>query len=109
MEKYLPSVNNRLDELIQITITERKQKGLGVLFLDFSEKDKLDCRYAGLSEEHFPQIVRDTYSDRMFSAPNSVIFFLIYDGTNELLYEVDLDKESDYHERENQTLEQVSE
>ena len=69
-------------------------------FLDFSEKEKLDCRYVGVSEEHFPSIVRERYSERMMKVPSSIIFFLIYDGTDELLYEVDLDKNSNFHEIE---------
>ena len=31
MEKYLPFVNNRIDDLVKITITERKQKGIGCI------------------------------------------------------------------------------
>ena len=100
MEKYINVVNNKIDDLVKITITERKQKGIGILFLDFSEKEKLDCRYVGVSEEHFPSIVRERYSERMMKVPSSIIFFLIYDGTDELLYEVDLDKNSNFHEIE---------
>lgn len=100
MEKYINVVNNKIDDLVKITITERKQKGIGILFLDFSEKEKLDCRYVGVSEEHFPSIVKERYSERMMKVPSSIIFFLIYDGTDELLYEVDLDKNSNFHEIE---------
>ena len=101
MDKYIHIVNNRLDDLIKITIENRNQqnKGLGITFLDFSESNNLDCRYVGLSDERFPDIVRQTYYDRMISVPNSVIFFLIYDGVDELLYEVDLDKNSTYYDK----------
>lgn len=109
MEKYLPFVNNRIDDLVKITITERKQKGIGVLFLDFCEKDKFDCRYVGLSEEHFPEIVRERYGERIQNIPNSIIFFLIYDGSDELLYEVDLDKNSQYHQIEQKNLNAITE
>ena len=108
MEKYLPFVNNRIDDLVKITISERKQKGIGVLFLDFCEKEKFDCRYVGLSEEHFPQIVRERYAERMQKVPNSIIFFLIYDETNELLYEVDLDNNSNYHQIEQNNLNAIT-
>ena len=100
MENYINIVNNRIDDLVKITISERKQKGLGILFLDFEDKEKLDCRYVGLTEEVFPDIVRQKYSERMKSVPSSIIFFLIYDGTDELFYEVDLDKNSKFHEIE---------
>ena len=38
--------NNKLDELIQITILERKDKGFGALFLEInSETNNVDCRF----------------------------------------------------------------
>ena len=100
MQQYLSIINKRLDDLIKITINERKANGLGILFLDFSDKTKMDCRYASLSNEEFPQIVRERYYERITSLPNSIIFFLIYDGQEELLYEVDLDKNSTFYKQQ---------
>ena len=99
MRNYLSIINKRLDDLIKITINERKVNGLGILFLDFSDKTKMDCRYASLSNEEFPKIVRERYCERITSLPNSIIFFLIYDGQEELLYEVDLDKYSTFYKQ----------
>ena len=99
MQQYLSIINKRLDDLIKITINERKANGLGILFLDFSDKTKMDCRYASLSNEEFPQIVRERYYERITSLPNSIIFFLIYDGQEELLYEVDLNKNSTFYKK----------
>jgi len=98
MEKYINVVNNRIDDLIKITISERKQHGIGISFLDFCDPERMDFRYVAVSNEIFPQEVREKYLERMMSVPNSIIFFLIYDGNDELFYEVDLDKNSSFHQ-----------
>ncbi len=100
MEYYINQVNNHIDNLVKIAITERKQNGIGVSFLDFTEADRMDCRYVAIADPIFPDIVRQRYLDRINSVPNSVIFFLIYDGIDELLYEVDLDKNSTFYEKQ---------
>ena len=102
MEGYLNQVNNNLEDLIKISINERKQNGIGVSFLDFSEDNRMDCRYVGLHNELFPDSVKQRYQDRILGVPNSILFFLIYDGNEEILFEVDLDKNSNYHEIEKQ-------
>jgi len=99
MERYLTIVNNKIDELVKITINERKQHGLGVSFLDFSDVEKMDFRYVAVSNELFPLEVREKYLERMTSVPKSIIFFLLYDNKDELLYEVDLDKNSTFHKQ----------
>jgi len=102
MEGYINQVNQHIENLVKISITERQQNGLGISFLDFSKTNSMDCRYVGLSNQDFPAIVRERYLDIMTSVPNSVLFFLIYDGENELLYQVDLDKNSTFYESQNQ-------
>ena len=100
MERYINQVNQHIDDLIKIAITERNKNGIGVSFLDFTEVNRMDCRYVGLHDSIFPELVRERYADRMNSVPNSILFFLIYDGKDELMYEVDLDKNSKFHENE---------
>ena len=100
MEGYLNQVNNNLEDLIKISITERKQNGIGLSFLDFTEANRMDCRYVGLHSELFPDTVRQRYKDRILGVPNSILFFLVYDGKDEVLYEVDLDKNSNFHKNE---------
>ena len=100
MEGYINQVNTHLEDLVKIAITERKQNGIGVSFLDFTEANRMDCRYVGLHSELFPDTVRQRYKDRMLEVPNSILFFLIYDGKDEVFYEVDLDKNSNYHKNE---------
>ena len=41
MEGYLNIINSRINDLVQISIQERKNNGLGVLFMDFTDKLKL--------------------------------------------------------------------
>ena len=101
MEKYLTVVNNKIDDLLKITINERKQHGIGVSFLDFSETDRMDFRYVSISNELFPTEVKQKYLERMMSVPNSIVFFLLYDGKDELFYEVDLDKNSTFYNQAN--------
>ena len=100
MEKYINQVNIHLDSLIKIAITERQKNGIGVSFLDFTEANNMDCRYVGLYDELFPHIVKERYSQRMTELPSSILFFLIYDGNDEVMYEVDLDKNSNFHDNE---------
>jgi hypothetical protein len=100
MEGYINQVNSHIDDLIRIAITERKKNGIGISFLDFIEADRMDCRYVGLHDPIFPDIVRERYSDRITSVPNSILFFLIYNGKDEVMYEVDLDKNSSFHKSE---------
>ena len=40
-------------------------------------------------------------------APNSIIYFYIYDNDNEQIVEVDLDKNSKFHEKTNHKFENV--
>lgn len=100
MEGYINQVNKHLEDLIKISINERSDKGIGVSFLDFSTANNMDCRYVAIGDELFPGNVKERYYDRILSVPNSILFFLIYDGKGELMYEVDLDKNSNYHEKE---------
>ena len=100
MEGYFNQVNKNLEDLIKISITERQKNGLGVSFLDFSETNRMDCRFVGIHDQHFPESVRQRYGDRILGVPNSILFFLIYDGKEESLFEVDLDKNSTFHKNE---------
>ena len=54
MEGYMNVFERRSNDLIKISIKERKDKGIGCLFLDFSENDKLECFYLVLQDEKFP-------------------------------------------------------
>lgn len=100
MEVYLKSVENRMDQLIQIYISERKANGEGVLFLDFSNKDKMDCGYIPFNNEQFPVQTRNKILERRENVPASIIFFNLSDSENELLLEIDLDKNSTFYKKD---------
>lgn len=100
MEGYLNVVQKRLQDLVQISIKERKANGIGCLFMDFSNANKLDCRYVALHNELFPRSVFEKYRDRITSVPTSIIFLFIYDSTDETMLEIDLDKNSTFHKVE---------
>ena len=76
MEGYINQVNQHIDDLIKIAITERNKNGIGVSFLDFTEVNRMDCRYVGLHDSIFPELVRERYADRMNSVPNSIFILL---------------------------------
>ena len=104
MEGYLNVVQNRLQDLVQISIKERKENGIGCLFMDFSNPQNLDCRYVALTNELFPSSAYTKYYDRISSVPTSIIFLLIYDNINETMVEIDLDKNSNFHDIEKSKL-----
>ena len=45
MDGYLNVVERRMDDLIKISIQERKSKGFGVLFIDFTKENEMNCFY----------------------------------------------------------------
>ena len=103
MEGYLNVVQKRLQDLVQISIKERKEHGIGCLFMDFSNTNKLECRYVALHNELFPRNVFEKYRDRITSVPTSIIFLFIYDSFDETILEIDLDKNSTFHNVEQET------
>lgn len=108
MEKYLNVFQRRIDDLTKISISERKDKGDGVLFLDFCKENELNCYYLTLNEKTFPDNLRKNIVDRMEVAPKSMIYFFIYDDkNNERIIEVDLDKNSKFHEKTNHKFENI--
>ena len=86
MNKYFGIIENRIDKLIQISISERKDKGLGVLFLDLCDEQKLDCRYVPYNSDDFPDDVKQQYGERINSIPNTIIFLFLYDYLIGFLY-----------------------
>ena len=108
MEGYMNVFDRRSNDLIQISIKERKDKGLGCLFLDFSEKDKLECFYLVLQDERFPLNLRNNLEKRIEIAPKSIIYFYIFDSKEERIIEIDLDKNSNFHEKTNKKFDNVT-
>ena len=99
---YISIINNRIDDLIKISINERKQHGNGILFLNFTNKEKLDVFYislykdTGTINESFPQELINYLIDKIKSVPPSVIFLNIFDENKNINLELDLEKDSEY-------------
>ena len=107
MEGYINVVEGRMDDLIKISIQERKSKGFGVLFLDFTEEQKLNCFYITIDDENFPNNLKQNILKRKEVAPSSMIYFYVYDKNEERILEIDLDKNSNFHEKTNHKFENV--
>ena len=100
---YISIMNNRMDDLTKISINERKQYGNGILFLNFTNKEKLDVFYislynkeTGTINESFPKELINYLIDKIKSVPPSVIFFNIFDKDKNMNIECDLEKDSEY-------------
>ena len=104
MEAYLEIFKSRSDKLIQISINERKDKGDGILFLNFTNNEKLDVYFIEFYDKEndcinhkFPKNMVDYFKEKMTTLPNSVIFFNLYDDKENLNIELDLNT----HNQEN--------
>ena len=96
---YTNIVNTRLKELIQIYITERKQNGIGMLFINFTNREKMDVCYNPLYNKEnecinpkFPQNLSSCLTEN--NKPQSIIYFNIFDANGNFLMELDLDKQT---------------
>lgn len=103
MEGYLNIFEKRQDDLIKIMINQRYIQGNGVLFLNFSDLEKLDVYYISIYDKEnecmntmFPKEYISYYQDKFNNCPNSLIYFYLYDKENGMHLEVDLDKKSGY-------------
>jgi hypothetical protein len=90
---------NNLDKLIQITITERKDKGFGALFFELNtERDNVDCRYINKEVAYNTPGFKEIYDNLEETHSNSVIFFVLVSFDKEAessvikILNVDLDK-----------------
>ena len=95
MDNYLNIFYNRLDELVQISITERKNNGLGVLYMDFCNKQKLDCYYLSINSDKINENIKKTIIERYNNSPKSIIYFYLFDTNSGEILEIDLDKSND--------------
>ena len=64
MEGYFNVIQKRLDDLVKISITERKNNGQGVLFLNFCDLSKMDCAYLKINDPNFdPELKNNLLTD----------------------------------------------
>jgi hypothetical protein len=104
MDGYFNVFDRRIDDMIKITIQERKTNGIGVLMLDFSDKDNLECGYLPINHPNFPEDIKRDYGERMHSVPTSIAFFFLFDQNDHKMIEVDLDKNSTFHKVEKEAV-----
>ncbi len=93
--------SNNIDTLIQITITERKSKGFGALFMEVNHKEKkVDCRFIDREVAYKTPDLKEIYENLQENARPSFAFFVLvtYDsqtGKSKVkILNVDLDKKS---------------
>ena len=98
---YLKMIEKRIDQLVQIYISSRKENGLGMLFLNFCDKEKLDVFYNPLYDkekecpnEMFPENLISYVTDN--KTPDSIIYFNLFDNDGDFMLKIDLDKNSNY-------------
>ena len=85
-------VNNNIDDLIKITITERKDKGFGAIFILYNENtNKIDCRYIELGNEYFQPELRQPFKKFAEENPSSIIYFVLCNESNCEIIQIDLD------------------
>jgi len=94
---YLKMIETRIDQLVQIYITNRKEHGLGMLFLNFCQKEKLDVFYNPIydkekecANEMFPKDLISYVTDN--KTPDSIIYFNLFDNEGDFMLTIDLDK-----------------
>ena len=80
MENYLKIAESRMDQLIQIYISERKANGEGAILLNFCNPEKMDCAYIPFISEQFPIDLRNRILERREKVPSSVIFLNLFDN-----------------------------
>tara|TARA_B100000902_G_C26692723_1_gene613278 strand:+ start:41 stop:367 length:327 start_codon:yes stop_codon:yes gene_type:complete len=92
---------HNMDTLIQITITERKSKGFGALFMEVNhEKNNVDCRFIDKQTAYNTPGFKDIYDNLEKNNRPSVAFFVlvVYDldteSSNIRILNIDLDKKS---------------
>jgi hypothetical protein len=107
MDGYVNVVERRMDDLIKICIQERKSKGFGVLFLNFTEENVMNCFYITIDDEKFPNNVKKNILERRQVAPDSMVYLYIYNDKEERILEIDLDKNSNFHEKTNKNFSNV--
>lgn len=91
-------VSNNIDTLIQITITDRKSKGFGALFMEVNhETNNVDCRFIDKQTAYNTPGFKEIYDSLEENSRPSVAFFVlvVYDSESESsnirILNVDLD------------------
>lgn len=85
-------VQNNIDNLIQISITERKDKGFGAMYVIFNETSgQVDCRYIEVSHPAFNPDLLEQFKNFEETNPSSIIYFIVIEEKSCEILQVDLD------------------
>jgi hypothetical protein len=86
--------NNR-DQLIQLSITERKQNGFGVTIIDMVSSEKnADVKYIPIDHYLLEDKIRNEIKTRAQNSPNSVLYFCLMLKGDNLIMEIDLNEKN---------------
>ncbi len=86
-------VQNNIDDLIKITIPERRDKGFGAVYVIHNETtNHVDCRYIEVTHPAFNPELIEQFKKFETEKPSSVIYFvLIQEKTCDVIL-IDLDE-----------------
>lgn len=86
---------NHRNELIQLSITERKQKGFGVTLIDMkSSNSNVDVKYFPIDHYLLENKIRNEIKVRKQNAPDSVLYFCLLLNGDNLIMEIDLNEKN---------------
>ena len=83
-------INDYQTDLMQISHTERVNKGLGIMLLNIVDKE-MKCSYFKIDDPIIPENIRKTVIE-MNNKKNSDVYFYFNDKENPSLITLDLDK-----------------
>ena len=100
--------NEKVDEAIQIQITERKSNGRGVFFVHFKSEINVDCYYIPFHDKKFPQQYLQYFVERLEDPNlNSVLFFIFSNKDEHKILELDLDTNNVNRSKNDTQIEEV--
>ena len=86
---------NHRNELIQLSITERKQNGFGVTIIDMvSNETKVDVKYIPIDDYLLEDKIRNEIKIRAQNSPDSVLYFCLMLNGDNLIMEIDLNEKN---------------
>ena len=85
----LKFLENNKEALIQITITNRKNKGFGCVFVDLSDDKEAKVRFMAIIDENFPPDLKKTILERRENNRDSVAYFICTTKEETNIIEVD--------------------
>ena len=85
-------VQNNIDDLIKITIPERKDKGFGAIYVIHNETtNQIDCRYIEISSPAFNPELLEQFKKFETENSDSIIYFVLIEEKTCEIIAIDLD------------------